>query len=351
MPAEWEPHAATWLAWPHYRNDWPGKFEPIPWVYAEIIRNLARHEKVELIVNDPAAEKQAKKVLHRASALSKNVRFHRWPTDRVWTRDSGCTFVTKQVAGAAPGRPEPSLVAIKWRFNAWAKYSNWKRDEEIGTRMAEAARAQLVQPLFGKKRVVLEGGSIDSNGLGSLLTTEECLLSTEQQRNPGMGREDYEKAFRDYLGIHNVIWLGHGIVGDDTHGHVDDLSRFVSPNTVVTMVERNPRDANHKPLGQNLRRLRAATDQDGNRLNVVELPMPGPVVFEGRRLPASYANFYIANGIVLVPVFNDPHDRIALNNLADLFPGREVVGIYSGDLIWGFGAMHCMTQQEPVVGR
>ena len=351
MPAEWEPHAATWLAWPHYRNDWPGKFEPISWVYAEIIRNLARHERVELIVKDAAAEKQAKKVLDRANALSKNVRFNRWRTDRVWTRDSGCTFVTNDEAPAAPGRPESrrALGAVQWRFNAWAKYSNWKKDQLIGQLMTKASGAQAIRPVFAKRPVVLEGGSIDSNGRGSLLTTEECLLSTEQQRNPGMGREDYEKVFREYLGIHNVIWLGRGIVGDDTHGHVDDLSRFVAPDTVVTMVERNPRDPNHKPLEENLRRLRVATDQEGRPLNVVELPMPRPVVFEDRRLPASYANFYIANGLVLVPVFNDSNDRIALNILSDLFPGRELVGIYSGDLIWGFGAMHCMTQQEPAL--
>jgi agmatine deiminase len=351
MPAEWEPHTATWLAWPHYRNDWPGKFEPIPWVYAEIVRNLARHDRVELIVKDASAEKQAKKVLDRANALSKNVRFHRWPTDRVWTRDSGCTFVLSEAApslGAQETSPA-SLGAVQWRFNAWAKYSNWKKDGLIGQLMAKASRAQSLKPVFGTRPVVLEGGSIDSNGRGSLLTTEECLLSTEQQRNPGMGREDYETVFRDYLGIHNVIWLGRGIVGDDTHGHVDDLSRFVSPNTVVTMVELNPRDANHEALEENLRRLRAATDQDGNSLNVVQLPMPRPVVFEGRRLPASYANFYIGNGLVLVPIFNDPHDRVALNILCDLFPDREVVGIYSGDLIWGFGAMHCMTQQQPAI--
>lgn len=351
MPAEWESHAATWLAWPHYRKDWPGKFEPIPWVYAEIIRNLARHERVELIVKDAATEKQAAKILDRANARSKNVRFHRWPTDRVWTRDSGCTFVTTDVAAAAPGRPQSrrSLGAVQWRFNAWAKYSNWKKDQLIAPLMAKASRARAIKPVFANKPVVLEGGSIDSNGRGSLLTTEECLLSTEQQRNPGTGRDDYERVFREYLGIHNVIWLGRGIVGDDTHGHVDDLSRFVSPDTIVTMVERNPRDPNHEPLEENLRRLRGATDQDGKSLEVAEIPMPGPVVFEGRRLPASYANFYIANGLVLVPVFNDPNDRIALNILCDVFPGREVVPIYSGDLIWGFGAMHCMTQQEPAL--
>lgn len=343
MPAEWEAHAATWLAWPHYRGDWPGKFEPIPWVYAEIIKNLARNERVELIVNDADAEKRAKNTLRRADALSKNVRFHRWPTDRVWTRDSGCTFV--ECTSAA----DRGLVGVKWRFNAWAKYPNWKKDEEIGRKMARAAGATEALARFGKNRVVLEGGSIDVNGAGTLLTTEECLLSTEQQRNPGMGREDYEKVFREYLGIKTVIWLGKGIVGDDTHGHVDDISRFVAADTVVTAVEENPKDPNYAALQENLQRLRAASDQDGKALRVVELPMPRPVVFEGRRLPASYGNFYIANRLVLVPVFNDPNDRMALNVLAELFPTREVVGIYSGDLIWGFGAMHCMTQQQPAV--
>ena len=366
MPAEWEPHDATWLAWPHYRDDWPGKFEPIPWVYAEIIRNLARHERVELIVNDAASEKHARKMLDRANALSDNVRFHRWPTNRVWTRDSGCTFVK----GASALRPDSrgrlssivlqvarheralapaGLAAVKWRFNAWAKYSNWQRDEKIGSLMAQAANAREFRPVFGKQRVVLEGGSIDVNGQGTLLTTEECLLSKVQQRNPGMKRSDYEKVFADYLGIKNVIWLGSGIAGDDTHGHVDDITRFVAPDTVVTAVEPNPDDPNYEPLRENIRRLRAATDQDGKPLAIIELPMPAPVIFEGRRLPASYANFYIANGIVLVPVFNDPNDRFALDILADLFPDREVVGIYCGDLIWGFGAIHCMTQQQPAL--
>jgi agmatine deiminase len=362
MPGEWEPHAATWLAWPHFRGDWPGKFEPIPWVYAEIIRNLVRHERVELIVNDAESEKRARKVLHRANALSDNITFHCWPTDRVWTRDSGCTFVVsasdsgklRSHAGKSVARPTRrgtggSLAAIKWRFNAWAKYPNWKKDEKIGSRMAKAARAHEIRPVFNSERVVLEGGSIDSNGRGTLLTTEECLLSTEQQRNKCLGREDYENVFRDYLGIKTVIWLGGGIVGDDTHGHVDDISRFVAPDTVVTVVENNSSDANYAALQENVRRLRAAMDQDGKPLRVIELPMPRPVIFGGRRLPASYGNFYIANGIVLVPVFNDPNDRVALGILSEIFPDREVIGIYSGDLIWGFGAMHCMTQQQPGV--
>jgi agmatine deiminase len=362
MPAEWEPHDATWLAWPHYRDDWPGKFEPIPWVYAEIIRHLARRERVELIVNDAASEKRVRKILERGNALSDNVRFHRWPTNRVWTRDSGCTFVTtpslarpdsrgrlspRVLKVGNPGGSASELLAVTWRFNAWAKYSNYQHDEKIGSLMAETATASKIRPLFGKHRVVLEGGSIDVNGQGTLLTTEECLLSKVQQRNSKLKRKDYEKVFADYLGIKNVIWLDSGIAGDDTHGHVDDITRFVAPDTVVTALETNPDDSNYEPLRENVRRLRAANDHDGKPLAIIELPMPAPVIFEGRRLPASYANFYIANGVVLVPVFNDPNDRFALDILADLFPDREVIGIYSGDLIWGFGAMHCMTQQQP----
>jgi agmatine deiminase len=341
MPAEWEPHAATWLAWPHFHGDWPGKFEPIPWVYAEIIRNLSRHERVEVIVKDAAAEKLARKTLKRAHALNENVRFHRWPTNRVWTRDSGCAFVRRTESGA--NRP----AAIKWRFNAWAKYPNWKHDEKIGSLMADAAGVQELRPMFGKNRVVLEGGSIDVNGRGSLLTTEECLLSRVQQRNPGMKKKDYEKIFAEYLGATNVIWLDSGIVGDDTHGHVDDITRFVSPDTVVTCVDADPASENYEALRENIRRLRDATTEDGKPLATIDLPMPAAVYFEGRRLPASYANFYIANGIVLVPVFNDPNDRVALDILTDIFPNREIVPIYCGDLIWGFGAIHCMTQQQP----
>ena len=385
MPAEWEPHESTWLAWPHHRDDWPGKFESIPWVYAEIIRHLSRHERVDLIVNDAASEKRARRVLERANAFSENIRLHRWPTDRVWTRDSGCTFV--KCGAGTPGREnrgghdssrarsdasftlssrakrdrsltnDPAqfstelynLLAIKWRFNAWAKYPNFQRDEKIGSRIAYATHAREVRPLFGKQRVVLEGGSIDVNGQGTLLTTEECLLGKVQERNPGMRREGYEKVFADNLGVKKVIWLNSGILGDDTHGHVDDIARFVAPDTIATMVESDPTDPNFEPLSENIRRLRSATDQDGKPLAIVELPMPRPAVFEGRRLPASYANFYIANGLVLVPVFNDPNDRIALNTLTEFFPAREVIGIYSGDLIWGFGAMHCMTQQQPRV--
>ena len=356
MPAEWEPHAATWLAWPHYKLDWPGKFETIPWVYAEIIRYLSRNERVEVIVKDAAAERLAHKILERAHALNHNLRFHRWTTDRVWTRDSGCAFVWSTGADTAIGEISGrELAAVKWRFNAWAKYPNWRKDEKIGSLMAKAAAVAEVQPLFGKdpgkdpgnKRVVLEGGSIEVNGRGTLITTEECLLSRVQQRNPGMKKRDYETVFAQYLGAPNVIWLGSGIAGDDTHGHVDDITRFVYPDTVVTCVDADPASENYEALRENIRRLRHATTEDGKPLATIDLPMPAPVYFERRRLPASYANFYIANGLVLVPVFNDPNDRVALDIFADIFPEREVVGIYCGDLIWGFGAIHCMTQQQP----
>ena len=354
MPAEWEPHEATWIAWPHNRDDWPGKFDPIPWVFAEIVRYLSRFERVELIVNDRSSEKRARKTLSLANALNENIRFHHWPTDRVWTRDSGCTFIIK-AASEEPStsskikQQENSLSAVKWRFNAWAKYRNFLKDDEIGSRMAEATRAHESRPVHGKQHVVLEGGSIDVNGAGLLLTTEECLLSRTQQRNPGVTRKQYESIFARYLGIADTIWLKAGIAGDDTHGHVDDITRFVARDTVVTAVEPNPSDVNYEPLRENIKRLRAATGGDGKSLAIVELPLPAPIIFDGRRLPASYANFYIANGIVLVPVFNDPNDRVALDIMSDLFPDREVVGIYCGDLIWGFGAIHCMTQQQPAV--
>ncbi len=339
MPAEWEPHAATWLAWPHNRRDWPGKFAPIPLVYAEIIRHLGRCERVEVIVEDPAAEAKARKALARSGALSDQVRFHPWPTDRIWVRDSGCTFV----------RTDSGLGAVKWRFNAWAKYPDWQRDEAIGRLMAGAAGVDPREARHGGRPVVLEGGSIDVNGRGTLITTEECLLGEAQQRNPGLDRAGYERVFAEHLGVTRVIWLERGIRGDDTHGHVDDITRFVAADTVVTAIQPDPAHPDHAPLQENLRRLRAATDQDGRPLRVLELPMPGPVSFDGAHLPASYANFYIANGLVLVPVFNDRGDRLALNLLAELFPDREVVGIYAGDLVLGFGALHCMTQQQPAL--
>jgi len=348
MPAEWESHSATWIAWPHHEPDWPGKFEAIPWVYAEIVRHLVTGEDVHIIVNHAGAESSAQRVLKAAAVPLRRVRFHRWQTDRVWTRDSGPIFIISK-----PSTLGRKLCVVGFGFNAWAKYPNFTNDAKLPERIAENLKLGFWDAKIetGRReiKVILEGGSIDVDGLGTMLTTEECLLSKVQQRNPGLSRSQLETIFEKYLGVRKVIWLGSGIAGDDTHGHVDDIARFVASRTVVAAVEPDPADVNYKPLQENLKRLRRATDCLGRRLRVLELRMPSPVVFKGQRLPASYANFYICNAAVLVPVFNDPNDRIALNLLARVFPKRKIVGIYTGDFIWGFGAMHCMTQQQPAI--
>ena len=345
MPAEWARHEATWIAWPHNASDWPGRFQPIPWVYCEIVRALARGERVEILVQDEAAAKRAGGMLRRAGVGLGNVRFHVWRTNRIWTRDSGPIFVTRE----QDERGARELAVTDWRFNAWAKYDDWQLDDALPGRAAELLGVARWQPEVEGHRVVLEGGSIDTNGAGVLLTTEECLLSNVQARNPGLHREQLERVFAEYLGMKQVIWLKRGIAGDDTHGHVDDITRFTDENTIVTAVEPNAEDENHEPLAENLERLRTARNLRGEPYRVVTLPCPLPVVFEGQRLPASYANFYIANGVVIVPTFNDPSDRIALQTLAELFPAHTVQGIHCGDFIWGLGALHCMTQQQPAV--
>jgi agmatine deiminase len=334
MPAEWEPHAATWLAWPHNVRDWPGKFAPISWVYAEIVRRVSAGETVRLLAGDAGLDAKARKVLARASVSLERVEFHRIPTDRVWTRDSGPIFVRH-----AGGR-----AIAQFRFNAWAKYPDYKKD----TRIPERAAKALGLPLLDVGGAVLEGGAIDVNGAGSILATEECLLDpVVQVRNPGFARADYEGLFKTHLGAGNTIWLGRGIAGDDTHGHIDDLARFVSPRTILLCAEKNPRDANHAPLNENRERLQSARLEDGTHPEVVALPMPEPMIFAGQRLPASYANFYICNAAVLVPVFDDPNDRLALGVLAELFHDRTVIGINARDLVWGLGTLHCLSQQEP----
>jgi agmatine deiminase len=343
MPAEWAPHAGTWIAWPHNPEDWPGKFQPIPWVYVEIVRHLSRVEDVHILVNDPAAERRATSLLERGGATLARIHFHQWPTDRVWLRDSGPIFV-KTAQG--------DRAVTNWRFNAWAKYHNWRHDDQVPHHVARLYNLPEIKPevdLGGSKpkRLVLEGGSIDTNGAGILLTTEECLLSDVQQRNPGVSREQIEQAFQDYLGIAQTLWLNRGCVGDDTHGHVDDITRFVEENTILTCVEPNSADENHLRLAENLDRLRAAGNLSGKPFKIVELPMPSPVLFRGQRLPASYANFYVANSLVLVPTFNDAQDRHALNIIANCFPTRTVAGIHAVDLVWGLGTLHCLSQQEP----
>jgi agmatine deiminase len=337
MPAEWEKHEGTWLGWPHELTDWPGKFSPIPWAFAEMVRLLSQVESVFLLVENGNAEKRARGTLKKAGVKLQSVEFFRVPTDRGWMRDSGPICV-KNAAG--------NVAYNSFVFNGWAKYDNHKKDAALVKKVNARRGRPLFLPEHKGRRVVLEGGSIDVNGKGTLLTTEECLQSKIQERNLGFTKEDYAEVFRKYLGVTNVLWLGNGIAGDDTHGHVDDLTRFVSETTLVTIVETDRDDANYKPLAENLERLREMKDQDGRPLQIEILPMPKPVYFDGQRLPASYANFYIANGLVIVPTFNDANDRAALDTIAKLFPGREVVGIHCRDLVLGLGTLHCMTQQE-----
>ena len=342
LPAEWEPHEATWLGWPHNLTDWPGRFAPIPWVYNEIVRRLAPGETVRILVNSKSHEARARRVLQRAGTDLARVEFFRFPTDRGWTRDFGPIFLKRPASSPA------KVAIIRFRFNAWAKYPEWHKDDAIPERAARALKLPLLPARAGSRDFVLEGGSIDVNGQGTLLATEECLLDPQiQVRNPGMGKKDIEAALRENLGVRNILWLGRGIAGDDTHGHVDDLCRFVNPKTVVLCSEDNPADANYRLLHENRERLEGMRLEDGSRIEVVPLPMPAPVCFEGQRLPASYANFYMANAAVLVPTFNDPNDRIALGTLAELFTDRPVVGIHAVELVWGLGTLHCLTQQQP----
>jgi agmatine deiminase len=330
LPPEWAEHQATWLAWPHERSDWPGKFEPIPHLYAEIVRILSRREEVRILAGR-LLHKRIREHLRRAHAFNGNVKLVAAATNRSWTRDYCPLFIHG---------PNGYRGAVKFRFNGWAKYRNAVKDDLAGEKAARAARLRPTFPLWNGRRLVLEGGAIDVNGEGALLTTEECLLSPVQERNPGLAREHYEAFLEGYLGAARVIWLNRGIAGDDTHGHVDDIARFVNHRTVAAAVEEDRSDINFAPLQENLDRLKKA------RLRVVELPMPQPVVFDGQRLPASYANFYIANGVVLVPTFQDPNDRVALNALARLFPGRDIIGIHAVDLVLGLGTLHCMTMQQ-----
>lgn len=339
LPAEWEPHKSTILCWPHQKADWPGKFMPIPWVYTEIVKNIASPEElVRIIVQSAKEQTKAQGCLKRAGVSLDNIEFILTQTDRGWMRDSSPCLVKKG----------HETIAVKFVFNGWAKYDNWQLDRHVPATLATALTIDLREAIHTDKRVVLEGGAIDTNGCGTLLTTEECLLDDKiQVRNPGFTKSDYEAVFGRYLGITNVIWLNKGIVGDDTHGHVDDLCRFVNRDTVVLCREKNTADANYRLLEENFERLQDARLEDGAKLTVVSLPMPKPLIFEGLRLPASYANFYIANRAVLVPTFNDPNDRVALQILQDLFPDRQVVGIHAVDLVWGLGTIHCLSHEEP----
>lgn len=346
MPAEWEPHGATWLAWPH-SDDWPGKLEAVQWVFCEIIRELQRGESVRLLIKNDRERMGIQRQLERAGVSLNKVQLVVAPTDRSWTRDNLPCFVTAKSTESAT-----TLGAVKFRFNAWARYPEYQLDDAAGRLVADQFSQRSFYPVVeidGELcRMVLEGGSIDVDGEGTLLTTRRCLLGSPYERNPGISQEQIERVLADYLGAFRTIWLPDGIAGDDTSGHVDDFARFVAPATVALGCSDDPADRHN--LEQAAEILESSVDAQGRRLRVVRLPCPEPLFFDGERLPASYANFYIANACVLVPTFNDPRDREALSTLSDLFPSRRVVGIHCSDLVVGLGAIHCSTQQEPLSG-
>ncbi len=341
IPAEWEKHESTWIGWPHNSSDWPGKMPPIPWVYGEIVKRISINEKVNIIVESEKHKNKAIKVLKYNGVNFDQIKFYILPTDRGWMRDSCPAFVTSK----------NDIALVQFVFNAWSKYSNYKKDEKLPSFISDELKIKKIIPYYKDRHVVLEGGSIDTNGHGTLITTEECILDSKiQVRNPSFTKNDYEDVFKNYLGINKVLWLGKGIAGDDTHGHVDDLCRFVNSNTVVIVTEKNISDENYYLLQENKERLQSMRTEDNSKLEIIELPMPAPVIFKGQRLPASYANFYISNAAVLVPTFNDPNDKIALGIMSELFPNRMVSGIHSVDLVWGLGTIHCLTHQQPAIG-
>lgn len=344
MPAEWEQHEATWLSWPHNAKDWPGKFEVIPWVYGEMARKISAGENIRLLVRHKQDEAASRRVFGLAGVDLRKIKFVTHPTDRAWARDTGPIFVRK----SGGGKRKAESAIVHFHFNGWARVSDWHRDTKIPETAARLLRKKLFHAETGGKPFVLEGGGIEVNGRGTLLTTEQCYLDPKiQVRNPGLGKTEFEGALRNYLGVTNIFWLAKGPVGDDTHGHIDDICRFVNTKTLVLVREKNQRDVNHRPLAENWERIRDLRLEDGSKPEIIALPMPTPLHFNGARLPASYANFYICNAAVIVPTFNDPNDRIALGILGELFRDRPVVGIHALDLVLGSGSLHCLTQQQP----
>jgi len=361
MPAEWERHEATWLIWPHNPADWPDKVATIRWVYGEIVRKICPGEPVRILVNGQGDEQLARHHLARAGADLGRVQFIRHPTNRAWTRDTGPIFVKRAPAGERAGRKaggragqgrrggaEGETAIVHFHFNAWAKHNNWQKDRRVPETAARLLGKRLFNAQCHGRDFVIEGGGIEVNGRGTLLTTEQCYLDPKVQvRNPGLGRREIEETLQRYLGVTHVFWLAAGPAGDDTHGHIDDICRFVNRKTVVLIREPNRHDLNYRPLAENWERIQDLRLEDGSRPEVVPLPMPAPLYFAGNRLPASYANFYITNAAVLVPTFNDPQDRLALGILAELFKDRAVIGLHAVDLVLGRGTVHCLTQQQP----
>jgi agmatine deiminase len=348
MPAEWEEHAATWLGWPHNETDWPDKIDTIRWVYGEMVRKISAGELVRILVRHRAEQKLATSYLKRAGCDLKRVEFVVHPTNRGWTRDSGPIFVKRKDRISNIEHPTSNTAIVHFHFNAWAKYNDWQKDTKVPETAAKLLKKSLFNAQFNGRNFVIEGGGIDVNGRGTLLTTEECYLHPKVQvRNPGMTKAQYDETFRKYLGVKNILWLLNGPVGDDTHGHIDDICRFVNPKTLVLIKETNKKDINYCPLAGNWERIQDFRLEDGSKPEVVPLPMPAPIFYNSCRLPASYANFYICNACVIVPTFNDPNDRVALGTLGELFKDRPVVGIHAADLVLGFGSLHCLTQQQP----
>jgi agmatine deiminase len=344
MPAEWEPHAATWLGWPHNATDWPGKFEVIPWVYGEMVRKISAGENIRLIIRHKKDEQFARHIFKSIGVDLRKIKFVLHPTNRGWTRDTGPIFVRK----VESKKQKAETAIVHFHFNGWAKYDNWRKDTKVPETAARVLGKKLFHAECDGRPFVIEGGGIELNGRGTLISTEECYLDPNiQVRNPGLGRKEIETTLKNYLGVKNIFWLAKGPKGDDTHGHIDDICRFVNATTLVLVREKNPRDENYRPLAENWERIKDLRLEDGRKPEVVALPMPNPLYFEGVRLPASYANFYICNAAVIVPTFNDPNDRVALGILGELFKDCPVVGIHAVDLVWGFGSLHCLTQQQP----
>jgi agmatine deiminase len=343
MPAEWERHEATWLGWPHNADDWPGKFETIPWVYGEMIRKISAGERIYLLIRNKKDENLARLIIKSVGADERKIHFVTHPTNRGWTRDTGPIFVKRRVDG-----DKTETAIVHFHFNGWAKYDNWRKDTKVPETATRVLKKKLFHAQYEGRPFVIEGGGMELNGRGTLISTEQCYLDPRVQvRNPGLGKKEIETALKNYLGVKNIFWLAKGPVGDDTHGHIDDICRFVNARTMVLVREKNRRDENFAPLAENWERIQDLRLEDGSKPEVVELPMPAPLYFEGQRLPASYANFYICNAAVIVPTFNDPQDRVALGVLGELFRDRPVVGIHAVDLVWGFGSLHCLTQQQP----
>lgn len=348
MPAEWEKHSATWLGWPHNESDWPDKIDTIRWVYGEMVRKISPGELVRILVRSKAEAKFAASYLKRAACDLKRVQFVVHPTNRGWTRDSGPIHVKRSLKSKGQSL-KSELAIVHFHFNAWAKYKNWQLDTRVPETAAKVLKRPLFDAQFNGKNFIIEGGGIEVNGRGTLLTTEECYQHpTVQVRNPGLTKAQYDAQFKKYLGVTNVLWLRNGPVGDDTHGHIDDICRFTDAKTLVLIKESNKRDINYQPLAENWERVQEFRLEDGSKPEVIALPMPAPLYYKDWRLPSSYANFYISNACVIVPTFNDPNDRVALGILGELFKDRPVVGIHAVDLVLGFGSLHCLTQQEPV---